>query len=80
MNIFTYVYDLGITLAMPEAWGPLTTKNTQWCWSSFSVMLRPLLLIFFIFCYFLSLCNFFKLLFIVEGSVFVTFCYFFYCL
>jgi hypothetical protein len=27
-----YTYDSGITLAMPEAWGPLTTKNTQWCW------------------------------------------------
>jgi hypothetical protein len=28
----TYTYDLGITLAMLKAWGPLTTKNTQWCW------------------------------------------------
>jgi hypothetical protein len=44
----------------------------------FSVMLRPLLLTFFIFCYFLLrffiTCNFLKLLFTVEGSVFVTFC------
>ncbi len=27
-----YTYDPGITLVMPKAWGPLTTKNKQWCW------------------------------------------------
>jgi hypothetical protein len=72
------IWALRLRCVRPKAlWPP---KNTQWCWGLFSVMLRPLLLTFF------TICNFCKLLFIIEGSVLVIFLllvtfinYLFYC-
>jgi len=66
-------YDPGIPSVMPMVGGCLKEKNTKRC----VAVLRRCLAVFLSFVTFFTICNFCKLLFIVErGKV----CYFFYCL
>jgi hypothetical protein len=66
-----YTYDLRTTLAVRGAGGCLTAKKGAWCGAIFVDLFHFLLL-------FVTVRNFYKLLFTVETRVkFVIFCYFF---
>ncbi len=78
LEFTSYTYDLRTTLAMRGAGGCLTTKKRPWCGA---VLLRCGVVfvdLFHFLLLFVTACNFYKLLFIVEiGVKFVTFFYFF---